>query len=95
MNREPPGAGDGDSEYNSVFNFLHGSLFGDFNSNEPDRPNLMRIALASEGMALTVAWPGQPFWFPHTMGTGETIGHSLVLSQRNQQGGAVLQIAEH
>lgn len=79
-------------KYTAVFNLLLGSKFGDFNQrdHEPDGPftaNLMRVALASEGRALTVAWAGLPFWYLHTMALDEPIGTALLMSQNNPDGG--------
>ena len=63
----------------SVFNMLFGSYFGDWDSQN----NIMRAVLASNGSALTCSWAGRPHWYYHTMGMGETIGYSTVLSQNN------------
>ena len=63
---------------NSIFSFLFGSYFGDWNTSN----NLMRSALGS-GTILTCAWAGRPNWQFHHMAIGKTIGYSARLSQNN------------
>ena len=50
----------------SVFTFLFGSYFGDWDS--PD--NFLRAALAS-GTILSNAWSGRPLWSMHYMAMGD------------------------
>jgi hypothetical protein len=63
---------------NTIFSFLFGSYFGDWNAPN----NLMRSALGS-GTVLTCAWAGRPNWQVHHMAIGKTIGFSARLSQNN------------
>ena len=63
---------------NTVFTFLFGSYFGDWDNQN----NFLRCALAS-GTTLTNIWAGYPNWFLHHMALGETIGYGTVLSQNN------------
>ncbi len=65
---------------NTVFSFLFGSYFGDWNT----RNNILRAAIASEPRILTSAWSGRPHWYMHHMALGETIGHSTRISQNNR-----------
>lgn len=62
----------------SVFTFLFGSYFGDWDSQN----NLLRAALGS-GTVLANAWAGRPHWHIHPMGMGENIGYSARLTQNN------------
>ena len=68
----------GTTQVKTIFTFLFGSYFGDFDTQD----NFLRAPLAS-GHALTSAWAGFPNWFIHHMGMGETIGYSLLLAQNN------------
>lgn len=77
------------SQNNAVFNMSFGSYFGnwDCSSSVPDwnnnTNNLLRSVIAS-GRALTNVWVGQPNWFFHHMGLGETIGYSTKVSMNNR-----------
>ncbi|MBK8954453.1 MAG: hypothetical protein IPM34_02715 [Saprospiraceae bacterium] len=62
----------------SIFTFLFGSYFGDWDSPN----NFLRAALAS-GTILTNAWSGRPLWTLHHMALGETIGYSTRISTNN------------
>lgn len=64
---------------NTVFTFLFGSYFGDWDTQN----NFMRAALASSPQILTCGWSGRPHWYLHRMAMGGTIGESLLLSQNN------------
>lgn len=68
------------NEINSVFTFLFGSYFGDWDVDN----SFLRAPLAANGMALTSAWSGRPFWHIHHMALGESIGYSAFVSQNNQ-----------
>ncbi len=63
----------------SIFTFLFGSYFGDWDSQN----NLLRAALAS-GSILTNCWSGRPFWQFHHMAMGQTIGHAARLTMNNE-----------
>lgn len=62
----------------SIFTFLFGSYFGDWDSPN----NFLRAALAS-GTILTNAWAGRPHWTVHHMALGETIGYGMRISNNN------------
>jgi hypothetical protein len=62
----------------TVFTFLFGSYFGDWDSPN----NFLRAALAS-GTVLTNAWAGRPHWAIHHMAKGDHIGYSTRLSMNN------------
>ncbi len=62
-----------------VFVLLFGSHFG--NWDHPD--NIMRSVLATPGVGLACAMSGEPHWFCHHMGLGETIGYSTRLTLNN------------
>jgi hypothetical protein len=64
----------------SVFLILHGSYFGDWNTEN----NLLRGALGASGMSLAGIWSGVPHWFMHHMALGETIGYTARLTQNNR-----------
>ncbi len=68
----------GSTAVKTIFTFLFGSYFGDFDTQD----NFLRAPLAS-GHALTSAWAGFPNWFIHHMAMGGTIGQSLLLTQNN------------
>lgn len=72
----------------TVFTFLFGSYFGDWDSTN----NVMRAALATPSYTLTSAWAGRPHWFVHHMGLGETIGYSTRLTQINNNAACYKQI---
>lgn len=63
----------------AVFVMLYGSWFGDW--DEPD--NFMRAFLATPSLGLTCCLAGEPHWFVHHMGLGETIGYGTRLSMNN------------
>ncbi len=63
----------------TVFTFLFGSYFGDWDSPN----NFLRAALAS-GTVLSNGWSGRPLWVLHHMGLGETIGYAARTSMNNQ-----------
>ncbi len=65
---------------NAIFTMLFGSYFGDWDSPN----NFLRAGLASSPSILTCVWSGRPYWYLHTMGMGEPIGESALLSQNNQ-----------
>ena len=65
---------------NAIFTMLFGSYFGDWDSQD----NFLRAALASSPSILTTAWSGRPYWYFHTMGMGEPIGESALITQNNQ-----------
>lgn len=58
---------------------LFGSYFGDFDSDN----NLLRAAIAAEGLTLATLWSGRPNAFMHTLGMGETFGEMAKLTQEN------------
>ncbi len=68
-----------DSTANSVFTFLFGSYFGDWDTQN----NFMRASLASAPQVLSCGWSGRPHWYIHRMAMGGTIGESALLSQNN------------
>lgn len=68
----------------TVFTMFLGSYFGDWDNES----NFLRAPLGSASSILTVSWAGRPHCFYHHMALGETIGHSIRLSQNNPYGGA-------
>jgi hypothetical protein len=63
----------------AVFVMLFGSHFGNW-----DRPdNLLRSFLATPDSGLAAFMSGEPHWFMHHLGLGETIGYSARLSLNN------------
>lgn len=63
----------------AVFTLLFGSYFGDW-----DAPNnFLRAAIAGPESGLVSGWAGRPHWFLHHMALGETIGFSVLLTQKN------------
>lgn len=63
----------------AVFVMLFGSWFGDW-----DRPdNFLRAFLATPSLGLAAFLAGEPHWFVHHMGLGETIGYGARLSMNN------------
>jgi|GEM_PF-1465637 len=70
---------------NTVFMQLYGSYFVEWaNGGLPLPNNLLRAPLANSGMTLTTCWTGgNPRWYFHHMGLGETIGFSVKQSQNN------------
>lgn len=65
----------------SVFNFLFGSYFGDWDNQD----NFLRAPLGGSptSLGLASAWSGRPQWFIHPMGSGETIGTCLRMMQND------------
>lgn len=63
----------------AVFVMLFGSWFGDW--DQPD--NFMRAFLATPSLGLTCCLAGEPHWYVHHMGLGETIGYGTRLSMNN------------
>ena len=62
-----------------VFTLLFGSYFGDWDSQN----NFLRAQLATPSFTLASAWAGRPYWIPHHMGLGETIGFAARVTQNN------------
>ncbi len=62
----------------SVFNFLFGSYFGDWDVQN----SFLRSPLAS-GTMLTNAWAGRPHWQVHQMAMGYNIGYSTLKTHNN------------
>lgn len=72
------GTGDfGVNDVQTVFTFLLGSYFGDWDANNA----FLRGPLGSPTYGLTAAWAGRPHWFVHHMALGETIGYGTKLTQ--------------
>jgi hypothetical protein len=65
----------------AVFYILHGSYFGDWNSED----NFLRAAMATPHMGLVSIWSGLPHWFLHHMALGSTVGYSTRITQNNLQ----------
>ena len=63
----------------AVFVMLFGSWFG----NWDEKDNFMRSFLATPSLGLTCCLAGEPHWFVHHMGLGETIGYGTRLSINN------------
>ena len=63
----------------AAFVMVFGSHLG--NWDHPD--NIMRSVLATSSVGLACFMSGQPHWFCHHMGLGETIGYSTRLTQNN------------
>ena len=63
----------------TVFTFLFGSYFGDWDSGD----NFLRAPLASATYGLTSAWSGRPLWYAQAMAIGETIGYGTKITQNN------------
>jgi hypothetical protein len=64
----------------AVFWILHGSYFGDWNSED----NFLRAAIATPKFSLAAIWSGVPHWYLHHLALGHTLGYSTVLSQNNR-----------
>jgi Bacterial Ig domain len=62
-----------------VFTLFFGSYFGDWDSPN----NFLRAQLATTSYTLASAWAGRPYWIPHHMGLGETIGFGARVTQNN------------
>jgi hypothetical protein len=63
----------------AVFYILHGSYFGDWNSED----NFLRAAMATPHMGLASIWSGLPHWYLHHMALGATVGYSTRVTQNN------------
>lgn len=72
-----------DKKVNSIFTFLFGSYFGDWDVDN----SFLRAPLANSGSCLTSAWSGRPYWHFHHMAMGENIGYSAFVTQNNQVDG--------
>ena len=68
------------SQVNAPFLILHGSYFGDWNSEN----NLLRAAIATPGLSLASIWSGLPHWFMHPLALGATLGSVTRLTQNNR-----------
>lgn len=71
---------------NTVFMQLYGSYFVEWAKGgvSTTTNHLLRAPLANAGMPLTTCWTGgNPRWYFHHMGLGETIGFSVRQSQNN------------
>ncbi len=66
------------SNVRGVFNLLFGSWLGDWDHED----NILRAPLATS-TGLVSVWSGRPHWFLHSLGAGETIGHSARLAMNN------------
>lgn len=64
---------------NSVFTFLFGSYFGDWDSPN----NFLRAPLSSNPMSLISAWVGRPHWYFHHLAYGYPVGYSALISFNN------------
>ncbi len=58
-------------------------FFGSHLGNWDHQDNIMRSVLATPGIGLACFMSGEPHWFLHHMGLGETIGYSTRLSLNN------------
>ncbi|MEW6303034.1 MAG: Ig-like domain-containing protein [Verrucomicrobiota bacterium] len=67
----------------AVFYMFAGSWLGDWDSQN----NIMRATLATRTFGLACVVGGQPHWYGHQMGLGETIGHCTRLTQNNPPNG--------
>lgn len=63
----------------ATFHMFFGSWISEW--SKPD--NFMRAALAAPDHGLTAVWSGRPHFYFHSMGSGQTIGHGVRLSQNN------------
>lgn len=63
----------------AVFVMLFGSWFGEWDGTD----NFMRSFLGTSSLGLTCCLAGEPHWFVHHMGLGETIGYGTRLSMNN------------
>ncbi|MEO1625789.1 MAG: T9SS type A sorting domain-containing protein [Bacteroidota bacterium] len=71
-------AGMASDSFQTVFTFLFGSYFGDWDVQD----NFLRATLGS-GTILVNAWAGRPNWALHPMGMGRSIGYCAKLTQNN------------
>ncbi len=62
----------------SVFHLFYGSWFGDWDVAD----SILRAPLATDH-GLTSAYSGNPHWFMHPLGLGETVGYTARLTQNN------------
>src|SRR5438445_543788 len=67
----------------AVFYMFTGSWLGDWDSQN----NIMRATLSTQTYGVACVRGGQPHWFGHHMGQGETIGFSTRLTQNNGSNG--------
>lgn len=74
------GTGDFRTDIKSVFTFMLGSYFGDWDADNC----FLRGPLGSPTYGLTAVWAGRPHWFVHHMALGETIGYGAKLSMNGQ-----------
>ncbi len=58
-------------------------MFGSFFGNWDDTDNIMRSVLATPGVGLGAFMAGEPHWYVHHMGLGETIGYGTRLTMNN------------
>ncbi len=65
----------------AVFVMLFGSYMGNWDGTD----DLLRSVLATPTMGLECMMVGEPHWFVHHMGLGETIGYGARLSMNNQK----------
>jgi hypothetical protein len=63
----------------AVFVMVFGSWFGNWDGTD----NFLRSFLATPSLGLTCCLAGEPQWFVHHMGLGETIGYGTRLSMNN------------
>ncbi|HEV2392009.1 MAG TPA: fibronectin type III domain-containing protein [Verrucomicrobiae bacterium] len=68
-----------DQNAQAVFMMVFGSHLGNWDHQD----NFMRSVLATPGIGLACCMSGEPHWFMHHMGLGETIGYSTRLSMNN------------
>lgn len=74
-------------QLNTVFLQLYGSYFVEWAKGgiTGTTDHLLRAPLANAGMPLATCWTGgNPRWYFHPMGLGESIGFCTMLSQNNQ-----------
>lgn len=65
------------NDYRTVFTFLFGSYFGDWDSSD----NLLRAALGSPTYTLASTWGSRPYPVYHTLGMGDPIGAGVRMTQ--------------
>ncbi|HEX8373324.1 MAG TPA: hypothetical protein VF585_11120, partial [Chthoniobacterales bacterium] len=70
------------SDYRTVFTFLFGSYFGDWDTSD----NLVRAALASPTYTLASTWGARPSPVYHTLGMGDPIGAGVRMTQNTGSG---------
>lgn len=63
-----------------AFFMLHGSYFGDWNTEN----NLLRAAIATPSFSLVSVWTSLPHWFFHRMALGESVGSVVKLMQNDR-----------